>query len=158
MSKIAWLTRRLQAAGEAVIVLTVFLVFANVIGRALDMPIKGAMEILVLGTGIGISLMMAHCAAENRHIVVKMLTSKFPPRARLIVEGLGLLVPLPVFAWYAWANATRALLDWQLKFTEVLLLPFSPFRFVFVLGCAVSFIVFLVMATTSLYRGIWKWK
>ena len=107
-------------------------------------PISGSFELTQYMMPMVVAFGLAHCANENGHVQVELITSKLPVRSQNVAQCLANLALCTIFGLIAWQAAVRA----QGMFssglhTEVLYLPIYPFVFVVTLGCTALSLVAL---------------
>lgn len=103
------LNNGLLYVAQVVLIIMVFLVTADVIGRTIfNQPITGAVELTELGLSMVIFLSIGYTQLKEEHISIEFLVEKFPEKIQWIVEGiinliimvLMVLMALSLF-WYA---------------------------------------------------------
>lgn len=94
---------------QAVLILMVFLITADVLGRWLfSQPIKGAVELIELGLSIVIFLSIGYTHLKEEHISIEFLVERLPEKVQLVVEVfihiiimlVMVLMAISIF-WYA---------------------------------------------------------
>lgn len=94
---------------QVVLIIMVFLVTADVLGRWLfSQPITGAVELTELGLSMVIFLSIAYTHLKEEHVSIDFLVERFPKKAQwimevlinLIIMAVMLLMALSLF-WYA---------------------------------------------------------
>ena len=131
--------RWLAMVGVALVIPMMLLIIADVILRSFfSLPITGTAEIACLML-VCMSLGVARCAIDERHLKIEILMSLFPPRIQAIVDGITILVGLFIVIIMAWRNLIAAL--WKNEIGQVasilLPIPLFPFHMVLVLGLVV---------------------
>lgn len=104
-------SRIISGIGAAAMVGMVLITVTNVIARrAFHAPISGAIELVLLMFMIVSFLMLAHCAAQDGHIVVTLLTQRLPKRVRAInavIMHIITIGTLSMASWQLWVFAMR---------------------------------------------------
>ena len=91
------------AAGSAICLLALLaLVCANVAGRALDMPLRGAVESSGLIGGLSAALALALAQVHNNHVTGGVAFGTLPRWLRWLLDILANLVAFAFFALAAW--------------------------------------------------------
>ncbi len=100
MSKIVDKTTKfLMWVGCAIFAIVVIIVVVNVLGRRiLNLPVKGATELVQYGVMLAIGLVMARTGFEGRHINVNILINRFSPTLRQVFIAFGALCGTATFA------------------------------------------------------------
>lgn len=99
-------------------------------------PISGSFELTQYMMPMVVAFALAHCANENGHVQVELITSKLPERLQNASQSLANFALLIIFGLIAWQASVRAMgMITSGLYTEVLYLPIYPFVFVVTLGC-----------------------
>jgi TRAP-type C4-dicarboxylate transport system permease small subunit len=97
-------------AGGAVMVAMLGMSVASVTGRALyGKPVQGDFELVQLGCAVGIAAFLPWCQWRRGNIIVDFFTTKLPPRAQGVLDGVGALALALVMALVAWRATEGAL-------------------------------------------------
>jgi len=103
------LNNGLQYVAQVVLIIMVFLVTFDVLGRWLfNQPITGAVEITELGLSMVIFLSIGYTHLKEEHVSIDFVVAKFPDNVQWIMEGIinliitavMLLMSFSLF-WYA---------------------------------------------------------
>ncbi len=82
----------------------------SVISRALfDQPIPGDVEITQMGIALAISLCLPWCQLRSANIIVDFFTQNIAPRMRRLLDGLGCLALVMMYALLSWRTGVGAL-------------------------------------------------
>ncbi len=93
------ITKFLTAISGVIFAIVVLIVVGNVIGRkVLNIPIKGATELVQYGIMLAVGLVMARTGFEGRHIWVSLLVNKFGYVGSRIFIAFGCLCGTAIFA------------------------------------------------------------
>jgi TRAP-type C4-dicarboxylate transport system permease small subunit len=99
-------------------------------------PISGSYELTQYMMPMVVAFGLAHCALEDGHVQVELLTSKLPIRLQNVMKSVANLALFAVFVLIAWQATVRGIgMIVSGLYTEVLYLPIYPFVFVVTLGC-----------------------
>lgn len=146
-----WLNR---AAG-AVLLLMMVLVNANVVLRPMGMPIWGTYEIVGFMGSLVLSFALVQATYQRGHMAVEILTSRFSPRVRSILgvfHSFTGFVIMSLVAWQCARFATRVLRTGEVSAT--LKMPYYPFLYAIATAFGIAAIVVLVeFLTTALGDG-----
>lgn len=83
------LNNGLQYAAQVVLIIMVFLVTFDVLGRAMfSQPITGAVEVTELGLSMIIFLSIGYTHLKEEHISIDFVVAKFPKNVQWIIEGI----------------------------------------------------------------------
>jgi TRAP-type C4-dicarboxylate transport system permease small subunit len=142
--------------GVALVIPMMVLIIADVILRTIfDRPITGTVEIACLML-LCMSLGMAWCAMEERHLKIEILMSFLPPRIQAIVDSITILAGLFIVIIMAWRNLISAL--WKLEIGQVasiiLPIPLFPFHLVLVLGLVVMCMAMIALVIKKIGEAI----
>jgi TRAP-type transport system small permease protein len=140
------------------VLLLMFLGFADVAGRYFfNHPISGVKEIDLLLVLAIVVLSLAYTQAENRHITVDVIVSRFSPRAKRVQRLLMLTISLALFITIIWQGTRQAITYWQtgrlILFLEI---PLAPIQIMILLGAfllCLQFIVQIISLVHGTRRG-----
>ena len=97
-------------AGGAVMVAMLGMSVASIAGRAVwGKPVQGDFELVQLGCAVGIAAFLPWCQWRRGNIIVDFFTTRLPPRAQAILDGIGALLLALVMALVAWRATDGAL-------------------------------------------------
>lgn len=104
-------SRVIGVIGLVAMVGMVLITVTDVIARRVfSAPITGAIELVLLLFMIVSFLMLAYCATQDGHIVVTLLTGRFPKRVRAINAAIMHIITIGVLgvaSWQLWLQAMR---------------------------------------------------
>ena len=154
MDYVANIFRRLNrggmAIGAAFLTGMMVLIVANIIYRLSGHVIPGSYEISELMIVVAVAFALGYAAVEKSHVVVKIVVSRFPQRWQSILEAFMSLISLATWAVIAWASVNVLSARWLTEETDLLDVPYLPFRIVWVLGLVMFCLVYL----TDLFRAL----
>jgi len=117
----------LCSAGMFLLIPMMLVTAADVIGRAVwAWPIPGAVELSSYMLAVFILLGVAYTHQVKGHVRVKMLVSRLPERAGLIMDVMTTLLSLfmiSILAWQGWVVGIE-----QQTVSDMLRIPQLPFR------------------------------
>jgi TRAP-type C4-dicarboxylate transport system permease small subunit len=97
-------------AGGAVMVAMLCMSVASITGRAVSgKPVEGDFELVQLGCAVGIAAFLPWCQWRRGNIIVDFFTTRLPPRAQSVLDGIGALLLAVVMALVAWRATEGAL-------------------------------------------------
>ena len=138
------------AIGAAFLVGMMVLVVANIIYRLFGHVIPGSFELSELMIVVAVASALGYAAVHKSHIVVKIVVSRFSQRWQAIIEVLMSLISLATWAVIAWASFNVLSQRWLTEVTDLLDIPYLPFRIIFVVGLVLLCLVYV----TDLFRAL----
>ena len=122
----------------------IFLGTADVFGRYLfNSPVQGSLELMQVIMGAIVMLGWAYTQKEDGHVKVVLVTSKFPPRVRHVLNLIMTLLALLLFATIAYRSWGIALANFDRRFL-VIDFPSGPFYFLVPVGAFFLCLEFIV--------------
>ena len=83
---------------------------ASFTGRTfLGGPVQGDFELVQLGCAVGIAAFLPWCQWRRGNIIVDFFTTRLPPRAQGVLDGIGALLLAVVMALVAWRATEGAI-------------------------------------------------
>jgi TRAP-type C4-dicarboxylate transport system permease small subunit len=155
MDTIAGIIQRIGKAGAAIGAVTLLavmlLIVSNIVYRFFGGVIAGTYELigpLVVVTAV---FALVYTALTQSHIVIKILTSRFPRRIQAIVQSIIGLIGLGLWALIAWGSIGLMIQKAANgEATYLLHVPILPFRIMWELGLILFCLVLLVDLIKSL--------
>lgn len=141
----ALLRKILMAAGGASLLLLVLLATGNVLFRIVRVPFSGTYEVVSFLGALVIASALGHTQREKDHIVVDILSDRFPARVKRALDAVSYAVTAALFSIVAWR-----LIVWggtireSGELSETLKIPFHPFVYGVSLGFAVLALTLLL--------------
>lgn len=158
MKSINALSRLMNIAASIVLAAMMLITVADVFMRYfLKRPILGTTEItenmMVCLTFFG----LAWCAAQQSHLRVDLVMSRFSPRVQALVDGMTTLAGLFMVALIAWRSLMEAIAVQQLNIVSSLLrIPAYPFYYVITLGSALLALVMAAQVIQHFGKAVGK--
>lgn len=122
--------------------------------RFLNMPILGSFEISTSLLVVIVFCCVAWVMTERGHIVVDIITSKYPPRLSAVMSSFALFCSMIVVGLICWGSIRFGLEQYRVGEASVLLkIPVAPFIFVLAFGSALLTLVILIQFIDSLGRS-----
>ncbi len=160
MDYLANIVRRMggwgMALGAAFLTGMMVLIVANIISRLSGHVIAGSYELSELMIVVAVAFALGYAALKKSHVVVKIVVSRFPQRAQSIIEAFMSLISLATWALIAWAGFLILSERWLTEETDLLDVPYLPFRFVFLLGLLLFCLVYLIDLFRALSQAVRK--
>jgi len=144
------------ALGAAFLVGMMVLIVANIIYRLTGHVITGSYELSELLIIVTVAFALGYAALEKSHVVVKILVSRFPQRWQAILGALISFLSMGTWAVIAWASSLIFLERWLTEESEMLLIPFLPFRMVLLFGLILIALVYLIYMVMALRKAVMK--
>jgi TRAP-type C4-dicarboxylate transport system permease small subunit len=140
------LNRFLMLVGSIAVLLLMALATGNVCLRFFfNAPYRGAYEIVGFLGAIVIAFALGYTQKRKDHIVVDILTEKFPKRVNRVLDGISYFITMIFFAIVSWQ-----VFIWGVKISnsgevsETLKIIFHPFVYSVALGFAVFSLTLIV--------------
>jgi TRAP-type C4-dicarboxylate transport system permease small subunit len=131
------LNKALMVAGGVALMAVMILATGNVVFRMFSIPFIGSYEIISFLGAIVTASALGYTQRNRDHIVVDILSAKFPPGIKKVVNALSYLIIACFFSIVAWQTYV-----WGMKIresgelSETLKLMYHPFVFGVALGFA----------------------
>lgn len=146
------LRKILMAVGGAALLALVLLATGNVVLRVVQVPLGGTYEIVAFLGAVVISGALGFTQKRKDHIVVDILSGKFPPGVKRVLDGLGYAVTAALFGIVTWRIFALALsIQRSGELSETLKLPFHPFVYAVAAGFAVLVLTLLLDLIAVIY-------
>jgi TRAP-type C4-dicarboxylate transport system permease small subunit len=140
-----WLNRMLLVLAGISMLLLMLVATANVVLRTQGRPLQGAYEVVGYLGALAAALVLGETQKRKDHIMVDVLTRRFPRSVNRILDGAKSVVFMAFFAIVSWRMAEKGL---QLRrvgeLSETLKAPFHAVIFGVSLGFAVLALALLV--------------
>jgi TRAP-type C4-dicarboxylate transport system permease small subunit len=131
---------------------TMVLTVGNVLARIFGSVIAGTYEltevliVVVAGTALG------YAALQKSHVVVDVITARLKKRVRVIINICTSTLGLVVWGLVTWQSINLLFIRWSDEDTELLHVPYYPFRILWIIGLVFLCLV-LVKDIVSALRG-----
>jgi TRAP-type C4-dicarboxylate transport system permease small subunit len=140
-----FLNRILMILGGVAVLAVMALATVNVILRIFGVPFRGAYEFVGFLGAIVIAFALGYTQKRKDHIVVDILTEKFPKRANRILDGISYFVTMVFFALVSWQVFVWWVKIWKSReVSETLKVIYHPFIFCVGVGFAVFSLTLIV--------------
>jgi TRAP-type C4-dicarboxylate transport system permease small subunit len=160
MKYLANLVRRIggwgMAVGAVALVAMMVLIVASVIYRRAGHVIPGTYELSELLIVVTVAFALGYAALEKSHIVVKVVVARFPQRAQAILAAAMSFISLATWAAVSWTAFIIVSKRWLGEESEMLSVPFLPFRLIFLFGLVLLCSVYLIDLIRALRQAVKK--
>lgn len=146
---ISYLSRAFMLVGGVALLLLVLLATGNVALRLFRLPFAGTYEIVSFLGALVTAGALAHTQRKKDHIVVDIISEKFPALLKKLLDGVNYLLTALLFgvaAWqlYVWAEKIRS----AGELSETLKIKFHPFIY----GVAAGFGLLALVISLDLLK------
>lgn len=135
--------------GGVFLIAAMLLLISNILGRFINFVIPGSYELFELFMVIPVAAALVYSALNASHVVVNLLVSRFPPKLAAISEIAAGLMSFVTWGGMAYAGAHLAYENGLREMSDVLKIPYLPFRIVWVF----CLFVFSLVYFSDLYRS-----
>lgn len=160
MEYLANLVRRMSgwgmALGATFLVGMMVLIVASVIFRRAGHIIPGTYELSELLIVVTVAFALGYAALKKSHIVVKFVVARFSQRTQAILEAVTSFISLATWAVVAWTGVIIVSKRWLREESEMLSVPFLPFRLIFLFGLILFCLVYLIDLFRALSQAVRK--
>ena len=151
---VSYLSRFFMIIGGVALLLLVLLATGNVTLRLLHMPYAGTYEIVSFLGALVTAGALAHTQRRRDHIMVDIVTDRFPPLVKRLLDAVSDLLAAVLFGvatWqvYRWGEKIRV----AGEKSETLQLTFYPFIYGVAAGFALLTLVLVLQMFRALLRG-----
>jgi len=138
-------SKYLAIFGAFLVLLMSFVIVLDVFLRTFfDAPIAASIEYEQLMLLVVVFLSISNTMIKKGHVGVDIISSKFPPKVRMVTGAILSPISIFVFVLIGTQNVLEAIDKFQLgELYEIAGWPTWPFYLIIVLGCALITIVFL---------------
>ena len=127
------------------------LISVNIVLRIIGIPYTGTHEWIqfLLATAVGFTI--ANCAMQKRHVVVSILSDKFPPRIQAICDIFANLLVLAFVSVAGYMTVLHGLSSRASNLVGMVSkVPFYPFMFIVALG----FFAYTIVAIYNIMEAV----
>ncbi|MBP2673365.1 MAG: transporter small rane protein component [Deltaproteobacteria bacterium] len=143
----------MYAAGIALLGVTL-LATANVALRIFRVPVGGAYEVVSFLGAIVTAGALGYTQKRRHHIVVDILSSRYPAPVKRAVDRVSHVVMFLLFSIVSWQTAVYGMRLIRVgEVSETLKIPFHPFVFLVSLGFAVLSLTILLDLLETFWTG-----
>jgi TRAP-type C4-dicarboxylate transport system permease small subunit len=128
----------------------------NVIIRLFGGVIAGTYELIEVLIVVVVAGALGYTALEQSHIAVRIVTSRLSQRAKGIFESFNYAIGTGLWVVITWVSIGVLRERWLEEETDLLSVPYLPFRFIWVFGLAFLCLVLLAGLFKSLSQAVKK--
>ncbi len=140
-----FLNKVLMIVGGIAVLALMVLATGNVVLRIFHLPFRGAYEIVAFLGAIVIAFALGYTQRKKDHIIVEILTERFPKKLQKGIDTLACLVITLFFAVVSWQIFVWGMKIYQShEVSETLKVIYHPFVFAVALAFAVMSLTALV--------------
>jgi TRAP-type C4-dicarboxylate transport system permease small subunit len=145
-----FLNRILMVLGGIAVLGLMVLATGNVVLRVFQVPYRGAYEVVAFLGAVVIAFALGYTQRRKDHIVVDILTEKFPKKVNRLLDGVNYLITGVFFSLVTWQSFRFAMKIWNShEVSETLKIVYHPFILCVASGFAVfTFTIFLDLVKT----------
>jgi len=141
----------LVVLGGVCLAAMIVLTCANILFRAVWVPITGTYEVMAYAGALAVAFALAPTQARRGHIAVDVLVNRFPGSVRRLLNGFNDLVCAVFLVVIAAQLAQKASGFWRTgELSETLRIGFAPMILAVAVGCGAMALVFLLDLARSL--------
>lgn len=149
-----WLTRTLMVLGAVWAFALCFLILADIIFRALNMPLSGTKELVANSVVIILFMQIGFAVRSGAMLRATFLVDMMPPPARKLLVVLGLLTGAGVFLLLMHAGVTPALRSFangEFDGEGALRVPVWPARFAIIFGAGLAVLNYFILLLVEIF-------
>ncbi|HEY3277961.1 MAG TPA: TRAP transporter small permease [Syntrophorhabdaceae bacterium] len=140
-----FLNKILLILGGIAVLSLMSLATGNVVLRIFHIPFRGAYEIVSFLGAVVIAFALGYTQKRKDHIVVDILTEKFPKKLNRVLDRINYFVTLLFFSVITWQTYVWGMKIWDSnEVSETLKVIYYPFVFCVSLGFGVLALTLLV--------------
>ncbi|MCV0429089.1 MAG: TRAP transporter small permease [Roseibium sp.] len=146
------LTKLLMVLAAAWAFILCFFILADIVFRALNMPLQGTKEIVANSVVMIVFLQLGFAVRSGSMLQADFLIATFNPKVRRVVVILGLLLGAAFFLFLMKAGikpAMRSFANGEFDGEGALRVPVWPARFTIVFGSALAAFNYLLLAAVE---------
>jgi TRAP-type C4-dicarboxylate transport system permease small subunit len=151
----AFLNRILLVLGGIAVLALMTLATANVVLRIVYAPIRGTYELVSFFGALVIAFALGYTQKRKDHIIVDILTERFPKKLARTVDAFAYLVMTIFFTIVTWQVFVWGMKIWRTgELSETLKVIYHPF----ILAVGFGFGVLALTSLIDFLSKILKWK
>ena len=130
--------------GSVFLLFMMILIVANIVYRMSGHVIKGSYELCELFIVVTASFALGYAAWHKSHVDINIMVAKLPDWLQSILKIITSLLAMATWALTAWAGSIILIDRWSTEESEMLLVPFYPFRLVLFIGLILIALIYLI--------------
>ena len=135
------ITRGCSLISSVFLLAVMLLIVANVVLRFFGRIIPGHYELVSLLIVVSIAFTLSYTAIHKGHIAMGLIISRVSRRKQLIIGAFTTILSIAVWVVITWASILVINEKWLSEVSNMLMIPFLPFRCVWVLGLSLFCLV-----------------
>lgn len=108
------------------------LLMSNIIGRFTNTVIPGSYELFEMMMVVPVSFALFYAAVKQYHVVVDLIVFRFPKKLADAAEMVTSFLAFIIWSLVAWSNILTARENGLREVTDILEMPYLPFRLVWI--------------------------
>lgn len=160
MNVLAGLLHRVTKGGVFIggifLIIGMLILICNILGRFVHFVIPGSYELFELIMVIPVAFALAYAAMQNTHVVVNIIVSRFPPKLGTASEILASFLSFAIWGLIVYAGAEMAYENGLKEVSDILRIPYLPFRIVWVFCLFLFCLIYLVDLSRTIRRFLEK--
>lgn len=129
--------------GAVFLIAGMLLLISNILGRFINFVIPGSYELFELFMVVPVAVALVYTALKDAHVVVNILVSRFPRWLSTISEMAASLLSFATWGFITYAGAHLAFENGLKETTDILGIPYLPFRIVWVICLFIFSLIYL---------------
>lgn len=149
-----WLTKTLMVLAAFWAFVLCFFILAEIISRAINMPLQGTKEIIANSVVMIVFLQLGYAVRSRSMLSADFLINALGPKTRHLLVSLGYLAGAVFFALLANAAidpALRSFANGEFDGEGALRVPVWPARFMIIAGSALASINYIILAVVEFF-------
>jgi TRAP-type transport system small permease protein len=136
--------------------LVIMLIYSIIARRAINVPLRGSMELTELALGIITFFTLAYDSLKGESMVVELITDRFPRRCQDLIGTIIRFFSTGILGILSWQLTVQGMrLYGYHQTTSVLSIPIYPFLYVAAFGTSLLTVVYLMHFLSSLEKA-WR--
>jgi TRAP-type C4-dicarboxylate transport system permease small subunit len=137
------ITRGCTLISSAFLIAVMLIIVANVVVRFFGRIIPGHYELVSLLIVVSVAFTLSYTALHQGHIAMKLIISRVSRRKQIIIGAVTTILSIVVWGAITWASIAVINEKGLSEVSNMLLIPYLPFRCVWVLGLSLFCLVLL---------------
>ncbi len=142
--------------GSIFLLFMMVLIVANIVYRMSGHVIKGSYELCELFIVVTASFALGYAALHKTHVDVNIVVARLPERLQKILKVVTSFLAMGTWALAAWAGSIILIDRWSTEESEMLLVPYYPFRLLLFIGLLLIALIYLINMVAAIKTAIKK--
>lgn len=143
--------------GSAFLLLIMILIVANIVYRMFGHVIMGSYELCELFIVVTASFALGYAAMHKSHVDVNIVVAKLPHRLQIVLKIVTSFLAMATWALAAWAGSIILIDRWSTEESEMIMVPYYPFRLVLFIGLILIVLIYLIDLIAVTKAMVKKW-